>query len=221
MANKTIGASARTLCALAAGLSLFLGFARSANADVLPITADLDNRLSDKGMFSGEIDYAFNAQTGAGILNITLQNTTVAGGFITGFLFNVQSDDPGVKVTLIDGPSKFEDVNRRNGQPFGNAFDAGAGLRGHFKGGGNPRKGIASGETASFQFRVLASDASSLTSESFILGPFDHDLIVRFRGPNGGSDIVPALVSPVPGPSALAALAVAAVISHWRRRSAA
>jgi hypothetical protein len=70
-------------------------------------------------------------------------------------------------------------------------------------------------------FTVSAADAASLTAIDFINGPYAYDFIVRFRGFNGGgSDKVPALVTVIPGPSALCAIALGLVLVRKRRRIA-
>lgn len=69
-----------------------------------------------------------------------------------------------------------------------------------------------------FTFTVSATDAASLTAESFINGPYQYDFVVRFRGfSSGADDRVPAMIA-VPGPTVLSAIAIGLVIIPRRQR---
>lgn len=222
MPIQGFGAIARCAFALMAVVVTPLIPAPRAHADLIQITASLPDRTAGLGSFNGTIEYSYDAFDAKGTLIVTLINTDPPEnrGYITGFIFNINSDDPNAKARLIDGPPKFRSAVNQNGNPFGHPFDSGAALLGHFRGGGNPRKGIAVGDTGIFQFNVRADDAADFTASDFISGPFDKNFIVRFRGfRTGGTDLVPAQVQGVPGPSVLALLAVATLISRRRRRT--
>ena len=146
--------------------------------------------------------------------------TASSRAYITGFAFNIDSDDPSAQAWLMGGPAIYQGIHDARVPHFG-LFESGAGLRGSVVGGGNPRNGIGAGETQVFTFEIKASDASRLTPESFLNGPLAHNFIVRFRGLGpDGMDLVPLQAAPVPGPSALTFLAVVTVLSRWRRRLA-
>lgn len=188
------------------------------SADIVNIQSDSANSTEGLGTFTGSVEYNFVADS-SGILTITLNNTSNVdnGGFITGFLFNMDSAD--AVATLTSGTHPFDQAtgNGLNGQPFGDPFDAGAAIGGKFEGGGNPNDGVAVGDTGIFTFDITASDAAGLSAWSFLTGPYDFNFIVRFRGfEDGGSDKVPA----VPTPGALALLGTAGVLVSGRRRRA-
>jgi MYXO-CTERM domain-containing protein len=189
----------------------------AASADLVAIAGDSANSAEGLGDFVGSVEYT-SIGGDAGTLIISLTNTSdpANGGFITGFLFNIDSTDPGVIAELVSGDYPFDqcDGNGLNGQPFGNPYDAGAALGGNFEGGGNPSNGIGVGDTGTFTFAIIADDAGSLSGNDFLNGPYEFDFIVRFRGfEDGGSDKVP-----VPAPGALALLALAGLTAGRRRR---
>lgn len=192
-------------------------------ASILNIASDNANSAEGLGSFTGTIQYTTDSPfSTTGTLMISLTNTSDAsnGGYITGFLFNIASQDNNASATLSNTPEPthaFQNCsgNGLNGQPFGNPFDAGAALGGMYLGGGNPNGGIAVGATGTFYFTVSASDAGILTAESFVTGGgYAFDFIVRFRGfENGGSDKVPVnyTVVPLPAPVAMGLAGIAGV----------
>lgn len=196
--------------------------AAPATADIVHFTADQTNSTENTGVdFNGSVEYDFIGGT-SGQLTISLTNTTdpVIGGFLTGFVFNINSTDPSASAVL-DATSNPNFIGMQNvsGSPFG-MFDAGAAVDGNFEGGGSPADGLAIGETGTFVFDLSASDAFSLTAMSFLTGPNEFNFIVRMRGVGVGgedSDKVPVVVTPAPG--ALALLALAGVVGVRRRRS--
>jgi MYXO-CTERM domain-containing protein len=201
---------------IAPGLSLVA--AGAARADVIAITSNSAASANGLGSFTGTLDYSFIGAD-MGSLTVSLTNTTnnAFGGFITGFLFNVGSDDAGAGIDFISGDFPFLEASGDGGPPFGSDFDGGAALGGNFTGGGSPNAGIGIGQTGSFTFTVTATDASSLTAASFLEGPYTHNFIVRLRGidAGAGSDKVPAMIVPAPG--ALALLALGGMVSRRRR----
>ena len=206
-----------TAFAAAVAASVFVGLGTStARADIINISGDAGNSTEGLGDFTGTIEY--NSLGGSlGSLIVTLTNTSDEdnGGFITGFLFNMNSADATAALSSATHPFDDCEGNGLNGQPFGDPFDAGAALGGKFEGGGNPNDGIAVGETGTFEFDVVATDAASLSAADFMSGDFDFNFVVRFRGfEDDGSDKVPA----IPAPASLALFAGGAMAMGSRRR---
>ena len=207
---------AATIAAAAA-----FAFVAATHGDMVAIESNGSASTSSLGAFTGMLDWNYSSGT-SGVLTVSLTNTTPAanGGWLTAFLFNIDSIDPLATAVLASSTDPdFLNITGGglNGAPFGNPFDAGAGLGGDFLGNGNPSAGLAIGATGTFVFNVTASDASLLSATSFLNGPYDENFIVRFRGfANGGSDKVPAQL--VPGPATLALFAVG--FGRRRRRRA-
>lgn len=187
-----------------------------AGAGIINIVQDTPNVNGDPNVaFSGTIDYVFNGGTN-GTLNISLTNTSAApvGGFITGFVFNVGGSGVSTLLSTTNFAS-FVNLTNANGQPFGSSFVGGAALGGNWEGGGNPSNGIGIGQTGSFTFDVNGANAGSISSSSFLDGPYDFNFIVRFRGlANGGSSKAPAV--PAPAGVALGAMAIGAGLRRRR-----
>jgi hypothetical protein len=188
--------------------------------DTILIAGDTADSTEGLGDFTGSINYEFDMFTG-GMLTIELTNTSPLGngGFLTGFLFNIDSTDPGAHAMLTNSPDYplFEDTFSQSGAPFG-TFDSGAALGGDWEGGGSPAGGIPVFGTGSFEFDVMAADASSLTAIDFISGPAKFNFVVRFRGfEDGGSDKVPGQV--VPAPAVLSLLAGFGLFGATRKRN--
>lgn len=197
--------------------AVVLGVSSPAPADIIAIAGDTANSTEGLGDFTGFLSYEFIIGE-AGVLTVELTNTTPGDdrGWITGFIFNIASEDPLAFAQFEKGTHPFLDAPDQNGNPFGNPFLAGAALGGNWIDGGIPQDGIAMGDTGTFTFEVEATDAASLTASSFIGGPYEFNFIVRFRGFIGGaSDKVP-----VPAPGALALLGLGALAQRRRRRSA-
>lgn len=190
--------------AAAAGLAILA--VGSASASIINIQGSIANSAEQTGAnFTGTIDYTATGAS-AGVVTIVLNNVTPAavGGYLTGFVFNIDSTDVNASATLTSTTNpNFLNTGPESANPFG-SFDAGAALGANWEGGGNPALGIPVGGSGTFTFNVAANDAMSLTSSSFINGPNQFNFVVRFRGlTGGGSDKVPV---PAPGPIALAAL---------------
>lgn len=199
----------------AIGLLALVG--TSASAASLNISGDINTSNGGTGSaFSGGMEYVFNSGN-TGTLTVSLTNTTSLsiGGYLTGFVFNIDSSDNAASASLFSATNaNFLDTGSENAAPFG-SFDAGAALGANWSGGGNPSAGIAIGATESFEFTITASDASSLSSMSFV-GLNGTDFAVRFRGlDNGGSDKLLATI-PTPGTGALALLGLG--VATRRRR---
>lgn len=208
----------RVLCAVGA-VAMFAAYA---DASLIEIEGQPQNSTENLGQFEGTISYVPDiSATTLGVLTINLTNTTPAsiGGFITGFVFNINSTDPNATASLVSATHPFEGVTDHMAPPFGHNFTAGAALGGNWSGGGNPNPGISVGNSGEFIFNVVASDAQSLTAASFISGMYDHNFVVRFRGMGDGSDKVPGgSVSQLPAPGALAMLAAAGLVTARRRQ---
>jgi hypothetical protein len=228
MRSKLVGQSlARFSCAgvvaAATGLVAVLGTTPCAQADIISIQSNSAASTNGLGTFSGTIDYGFSLLLNSWAVTISLTNTSPAanGGYITAFIFNIDSSDPNASATLVSGPSPWMDTPHANGQPYGNPYTAGASIDMSFQGsGGNPNQGIGVGGTGVFTFTVSATDAAALSASSFINGPYPYDFLVRFRGfENHSSDKVPGQI--VPGPAVLTAMAFGlAMIGRRRRRLA-
>lgn len=160
-----------------------------ASAGLVNIAGNSATSIESTGsQFTGSMNYVFNSGT-TGTMTITLNNTTSSsvGGYLTGFVFDIASMDSSASATLSSTTnSNFLNTGSESAAPFG-MFDAGAALGANWTGGGNPNGGIGAGLSAMFVFNISASDASSLTTMSFL--GMGTDLAVRFRGlNNGGSD---------------------------------
>src|SRR5690349_12850645 len=82
--------------------SLMLGFSPAAEAGVLPIQSNSPASKNQLGFFTGSLSYAFSAPLNAWTITISLTNTSPLGngGYITAFLFNIDSADPVADATL-------------------------------------------------------------------------------------------------------------------------
>ena len=226
MRDNTMTRWGMTRIALVVGVMLGSGLA--AQAGSIEIFSDEANSTDGLGSFTGSVDYVYDSDSGLGFLTITLTNTSDPenGGFITGFLYNIVSDDRDASATLVSASHPYEDAtdNGLNGAPFGNPFDAGAAIGGAFLGGGDPNGGIAVGDTGIFGFEIMAFDAADLTALSFLVGGrYEFNFIVRFRAFNdGGSDKVPAAIIPLPPAFAWGGVGLIAVMfgaGRVRRKS--
>jgi hypothetical protein len=202
---------AKVLCACAAGCAV----ASVASADIINIAGSVGDSTEGTGAtFSGTVDYTFNGgSSGTVIISLTNDTPPIVGGFLTGFVFNIDSGDAGASAVLTAASNaNFLDTGNESAPPFG-SFLAGAALGGNWTGGGSPNGGMAVGDSDSYTFAVTASDAGSLSAIDFINGPNEFDFVVRFRGlENGGSDKVP-----VPAPASAAILGLGLACSRRRR----
>lgn len=183
----------------------------------MQIGQDSPNIVGDSAVsFTGTIDYTANSATN-GTLAISLTNTSATvGGYITGFVFNAGGASVTTGLTSTNF-AMFQNVANESASPFGPLFLGGAAIGANWLGGGNPSNGIGLGQTGSFVFSVNGAGAGSLTSGTFLTGPYDFNFIVRFRGTSGpdGSSKAPAM--PAPG-GAAALLGAAAMVGVRRRR---
>lgn len=185
-------------------------------ADIINISGDVGNSTEQTGAtFSGTISYLFNGgSSGTAVISLINETPPAVGGFLTGFVFNIDSTDGAASATLTSASNPlFLDTGSESAAPFG-MFDAGAALGANWLGGGSPTGGLAVGQTGSFTFSVIAADTSSLSASSFLNGPNEFNFAVRFRGlTGGGSDKVP-----VPAPASLAAVVLGGGIATRRKR---
>ena len=216
-----------SMLVLAAVVAVGVSTSASAN-DTLNIFGDTANSTEGLADFSGMLMYKFIVGD-MGVLTVDLTNTTIFpigppkkddGGFLTGFIFNIDSADMFPSAVLTSTTNAFFlDAQNQNGGPFGMPFVGGASLGGIFLDGGIPLNGLGIGESGTFTFDIMASDADSLSAADFaVTGPFDFNFIVRFRGLGKGgefSDMVP-----FPAPGALALLGLGALAQRRRCRSA-
>lgn len=167
------------------------------------------------GDFTG--DFSYNAVTHQVSVTLTNAATTLPGGRITGFGFNIPGQPgavtgvtyaangpAGTTFTLLGGPSFNNSVP---GNPYGD-FDIGAALGGNLLGGGSPVPGVAIGQTGNWTFTLTGNNAflDSLTEASFFSSlstgntpAHQVPFLVRFRGfDNGGSDKVPGVFGDPP-----------------------
>lgn len=170
------------------------------------------------GAFSGTISY----DEALGSLSILLENTSPVdnGGYITGFLFNIDGD---ATPTLNPDPqNNFDGVSNENGAPYG-TFESGAALNGNFLGGGNPNAGIGVGDSATFDFDVTGTDAGSLLASNFLgesssQGDNSASFLVRFRGfDDEGSDKVTGVAAPSPAAATAGLVLLGGMLMRRRR----
>lgn len=186
----------------------------AASGGLIEIVSDLNNSEHQAGQLHGTLQY----EASTGVLTVWLTNMSdpANGGYLTGFLFNIDSNDPNATATLTSASHPFLGITHQVGSPFGR-FTAGAALGGNWAGSAPPSQGIAAGHTGVFVFEVSAFDASDLEAESFIRGDAAHNFVVRFRGfKDGGSDKVPVVV--IPTPATLPLLLAGGFIGTRRRR---
>ena len=96
--------------ALVAGVIMVPGLA--AQAGSVDIFSDGANSTEGLGEFTGTLDYAFDADADLGLLTVTLTNTSDPdnGGFLTGFLYNIVSDDSEASATLVSASHPYEET---------------------------------------------------------------------------------------------------------------
>jgi hypothetical protein len=199
----------RWSCVLLVSFAVLPGI--TAQADIIEIHADRTHSTENLGDFRGTLEYQ-HVSGSLGQLIVTLKNISDPGngGFITGFLFNIDSVDPARGAALTSATHPFIDAvgGGLDGAPFGSPFDAGAAITGNWSGGGLAQDGIAVGQVGVFEFDIFAADAGSLGAMSFLEGRFAFNFVVRFRGFNDeGSDKVPA----IPAPGSLALMGLGAI----------
>jgi PEP-CTERM motif-containing protein len=180
-------------------LLVFASLTLPARADSISGSGGLNNL----GSFTGTIDYSFTDAANA-TLAIQLTNTTAAaGGFLTGFAFNNPDDlITGIALSSTNpnftylGGTAFQTLVPAN--PYGQ-FDLGASTGTSWEGDGDPSRGIAVGDSATFTFTLEGNSLDTLTTQSFLstlsTPPGDGEgvqaFVARFRGlADGGSDKV-------------------------------
>ncbi|MBL9140779.1 MAG: hypothetical protein JNK53_02830 [Phycisphaerae bacterium] len=210
--------SFRTIPALCIAAS-FVAVAGTASAGFSTAQYAGSNGLENMGAFTASVTYDYTSGPVAA-LSVTLTNTTSLsfGGYITalalqganGSTVSAMTSSSSAAFNALSGPVSVS--------PFGD-FQAGASTSGSWTGGGAPQSGLGIGASATFTFNVTGSAGvlSSMTAATALSPSNGAGLAVRFRGmDNGGSDKVLAYF--VPGPSALAGLALVAAGGRRRRR---
>ncbi len=190
-----------------------------ASASVTHFASNADALEGTPGVaFLGTSNWSFSGASG--VLELSITNTTSPdiGGFLTGVAFNLGGASGNVELLSSSVPG-FVGMKNVNAQPFGQSYAAGAAIGGNWTGGGRPQGGIAPGETGLFIFSIGGAGAASLSSGSFLTGPYEHDFVVRFRGlSDGGSSKVPAMVAQIPAPGGAALMVAALAVGASRRR---
>ena len=186
--------------------------------------------------FTGSFDYSFTDDS-HGTVDVILNDTTssLIGGFLTGFAFNLPDGAAVTAVSLTTNANATNFVtlggptwdNSVNGADNGN-FDIGAATGGSYEGGGMPSLGFGPGLTGTFSFALTGSGLSGLTAASFLstlsVPPGDggglQSFVVRFRGlADDGSDKVPGTPgTPVPEPGTLMLIGAGLASLAARRR---
>ncbi len=224
------GSSLGSLCVLAC--VLLQTTAAMVCADTVQITGDTENSATGLGDFRGTLTYEPDPYCqNWGLLTVSLTNTSDPqnGGYITGFLFDINSDDYFARANLVYNPPPTHDFRTcvfwgLCALPGTKPYDAGAAVGGSFAYyPGDPTKGIAVGDTGIFQMKIIASDAADLTAADFYgtNGPHPFDFLVGFRGFNVDCpvDIVPAKtyippIVPLPTPIALGTAGLLGLALH-------
>lgn len=180
------------------------------------------------GFFTGSIDYEYTSSSKA-TFTVVLKNTTAAGGhFLTGFLFNNPnpSDITGIThYTTSSNGSNFDNLgtggqNGINGQPFG-SFDFGAATGGSWEGGGNPSKGLAPGQSATFTFTFTGNNLNTITTQDFVNASSSGGqfFAVRYRGGVNSDkepgEVIPFTPTPEPGSFVLGVLLGSSLLGFW------
>jgi len=220
------------------GISLLIFSApmttRDAHAGTVTVVGDPANGEqagrgeSDRGNFTADLTYTFDAGTSTGWLTVSITNTSVnPNSELTGFLFG-SGNEPisDVTVTLENGRSYWEFASGTNIGPFGD-FAYGASLPPNFQGGNGNSIQPADGAN-DFVFKVTGVGASGLTEIDFLSENAKGQVFVakfksldedRDGGEGEGSDVVPGLIViiPVPAPLGLAAAGLVGV-AFLRRR---
>ncbi len=152
------------------------------------------------GDYSGKLTYTAFSATSAK-LEVYLKNESPVsnGGYLTAFIFNNPLNDiKNVSLTSTNsnfslmGGSTFN--NSISGVPYGN-FDIGASTGGSFEGGGDPKKGLAVGQSGTFTFNFTGVNLNTLNENSFVntFSSGNEFFVARLRGFNNGmSDKTPA-----------------------------
>lgn len=214
-------------CASASIASLHL-CQPAAHAAVVVITSNSALSTEGLGAFVGTLDYVYGG-AGSGTLNVSLTNTTNAsiGGYLTAFMFRPPPELGAFTSALTS--SDFATMTNipagTSGSPWNGtgSWLGGAGVGGSWLAGGSPNGGVGIGQTGHWSFTITGTNASMLTSDSFVSGNLVSDpyaFIVRFRGMEGvdggeGSDKVPANQLPAPGAAAL--IGLAGILTSRRR----
>jgi hypothetical protein len=196
----------KTLTKALAVAALTLGAASVAHAGTTSVNfeSSADKSIRKLGSYTGSATY----DDVAGLLTITINNTSAAGGAaLTGLAFSIDGSgaaayrDGDVAGTRGD-EDLFDDVRGKKGRkivkarPLG-TFEAGTALNGKFNPPGRKlagRAGVGAGESQTFSFDVV--NGAGLTAASFLGG--DSGLVAAFRGKKAdkvGSVIIPGSVT--------------------------
>ncbi|MFO0963865.1 MAG: hypothetical protein U0625_13310 [Phycisphaerales bacterium] len=210
-----------TKTSLLTALALAGGLAASASASISNANYVSQPGLEGLGTFSAYVTYSYTSGTTAS-LSILLTNTSALanGGYITAIAVNPVGANSASFVSCTD--ANFDGLGSGvSASPFG-TFKTGASTSSSWLGGGAPQSGLAVGESATFTF-LLTGSAGDLAAQSAATVLTRNDgkgMAIRFRGfENGGSDkVLGGGGSNIPGPAALAGLAMLGLVPSRRRR---
>lgn len=204
----------RALCASLAVTSI----AATASASQTTATYQSVQALEGMGAFTASVTYDYTSGNSAS-LTIAITNTTSAayGGYLTAIAFNWGAS--GISSNLVSSShAAFSNLAEPvSAAPYG-TFQSGISTTSSWLGGGSPNSGVAVGSTGTFVFTLTggAGALGSMTAANVMMPISEYGMVVRFRGmDNGGSDKVVGQI--IPGPSALAVLALAAGLRRRRR----
>lgn len=210
----------------AAGVAILVCNSTASGGTVLSFGGD-----GERGDYRGQMTYEYQPATGLGSLTLELTNLSnhANGGYLTGFVFNIAGD---ASARLTPNPTGvFYDVlGPEKASPY-QPFEFGAALakkkstEGDFLSGGDPKRGLAVGQTGLFQFTVRGPDASTLNVHDFLTESRSAGdgssavFLARFMGfDDGGSDKVPGVpMVPLP-PAAWAGMALLGTIGFLKVR---
>lgn len=212
-----------TFASFAASLSVSF----AANAGMVNVYVDsasgVGSGTSYGAAYQGTIAWSYTSGSTATIA-VNLTNTSSVVSYLFAFVVGMQ--DSSFVVTQTSAPSQFSQLtgNGLKATPFGD-FDWGSSATGSFNGGGGGNAGLAQGASGSWTFSVSGAAASlaAVNSASVFNGANQWDFVAHLKGITSGSGTVSEKLTSnlmgaaMPGPGALALLALAGVMTRRRR----
>jgi hypothetical protein len=226
MMRRVVRGTVRSVRFLAAAAAVVLLLGSTASGGVVSLTGH-----GPLGDYQGQITYLYQASSGLGDLTIELTNTSnpANGGYLTGFVFNIDGD---ARANLTANPtgSFFDVLGPEPAAPY-DAFEFGAALAkkgradGDFLSGGDSKRGLGVGQSGIFHFAVSGPAVPTLKARSFLSesrSASDGSVAVflaRFMGfNNGGSNKAPGTTTvPLP-PAAWTGLTLLGMIACLKVR---